>query len=40
MTYYPYIFRNPEHLLAYTKSDIFRELAKATRKSPVITSPP
>ncbi len=28
VTYYPYIFRNPEHLLAYTKSDIFRELAR------------
>jgi len=27
VTYYPYIFRNPEHLIAYTKSDIFRELA-------------
>ncbi|MFD1882468.1 sialic acid TRAP transporter substrate-binding protein SiaP [Paracoccus pacificus] len=28
VTYYPYIFRNPEHLIAYTKSDIFKELAK------------
>lgn len=27
VTYYPYIFRNPEHLLAYAKSDVFRELA-------------
>src|SRR5215212_11046547 len=28
VTYYPYTFRNPEHLLAYTKSDIFKELTK------------
>ncbi|WAJ27432.1 sialic acid TRAP transporter substrate-binding protein SiaP [Antarcticirhabdus aurantiaca] len=27
VTYYPYIFRNPEHLLAYTKSDVFKALA-------------
>ncbi|WP_374754399.1 sialic acid TRAP transporter substrate-binding protein SiaP [Aureimonas sp. AU12] len=27
VTYYPYIFRGPEHLLAYTKSDIFKTLA-------------
>ncbi|MGH8431211.1 MAG: TRAP transporter substrate-binding protein DctP, partial [Solimonas sp.] len=26
-TYYPYTFRNVEHLLAYTKSDIYKELA-------------
>lgn len=26
VTYYPYIFRNPDHLLAYTKSDVFKEL--------------
>ncbi|WP_427026353.1 sialic acid TRAP transporter substrate-binding protein SiaP (plasmid) [Aureimonas ureilytica] len=28
VTYYPYIFRNPDHLIAYTKSDVFKELAK------------
>ncbi len=28
VTYYPYTFRSPEHLLAYTKSDIFKELTK------------
>lgn len=28
VTYYPYIFRNPEHLIAYTKSDVFKRLAK------------
>jgi tripartite ATP-independent transporter DctP family solute receptor len=28
VTYYPYTFRDPDHLLAYTKSDIFKELAK------------
>src|SRR3954470_19405081 len=28
VTYYPYTFRDADHLLAYTKSDIFRELAK------------
>lgn len=27
VTYYPYTFRNPEHLLAYTKSDIYKTLA-------------
>jgi tripartite ATP-independent transporter DctP family solute receptor len=26
VTYYPYTFRNVEHLLAYTKSDIYKEL--------------
>lgn len=26
VTYYPYIFRDPSHLLAYTKSDIFKKL--------------
>ena len=29
VTYYPYIFRDANHLLAYTKSDVFKELAKA-----------
>ncbi len=28
VTYYPFIFRGPEHLLAYTKSDVFKEMAK------------
>lgn len=28
VTYYPYIFRSPEHLLAYTKSDVFKRLAQ------------
>ena len=26
--YYPYVFRGPEHLLAYAKSDVFKELAQ------------
>jgi tripartite ATP-independent transporter DctP family solute receptor len=26
VTYYPYVFRDPQHLLAYTKSDIYKEL--------------
>jgi tripartite ATP-independent transporter DctP family solute receptor len=28
VTYYPYIFRDPAHLLAYTKSDVFERLAQ------------
>ena len=28
MTYYPYTFRDADHLLEYTKSDVFKELAK------------
>jgi len=28
VTYYPYIFRDPSHLIAYTKSDVFKRLAK------------
>lgn len=28
VTYFPYIFRDPSHLIAYTKSDIFKRLAK------------
>jgi tripartite ATP-independent transporter DctP family solute receptor len=28
VTYYPYTFRDAAHLLAYTKSDVFKELAK------------
>ena len=27
VTYYPYVFRDADHLLAYTKSDVFKELA-------------
>ncbi len=27
ITYYPYIFRDADHLLAYTKSDVFQRLA-------------
>ncbi|MDF1635629.1 sialic acid TRAP transporter substrate-binding protein SiaP [Mycoplana sp. MJR14] len=28
VTYFPYIFRDPSHLIAYTKSDVFKRLAK------------
>ncbi|MCO5734274.1 sialic acid TRAP transporter substrate-binding protein SiaP [Rhizobium sp. SSA_523] len=28
VTYYPYIFRDPSHLLAYTKSDVFKKLTQ------------
>ena len=28
VTYYPYTFRDADHLLAYTKSDVFKELSK------------
>lgn len=28
VTYFPYIFRDPSHLIAYTKSDVFKKLAK------------
>src|SRR4051794_23147921 len=28
VTYYPYVFRDANHLLAYTKSDVFKELSK------------
>ncbi len=28
VTYYPYIFRNAEHLLAYANSDVFKRLAQ------------
>ena len=27
VTYFPYIFRNADHLIAYTKSDVFKRLA-------------
>ncbi|MCX8998321.1 sialic acid TRAP transporter substrate-binding protein SiaP [Rhizobiaceae bacterium BDR2-2] len=29
VTYYPYVFRDPSHLIAYTKSDVFKRLAEA-----------
>lgn len=28
VTYFPYIFRGPDHLIAYTKSDVFKRLAE------------
>lgn len=28
VTYYPFTFRGPDHLLAYTKSDVFKEMAR------------
>ncbi|MGO8249179.1 hypothetical protein ACC809_36725, partial [Rhizobium johnstonii] len=28
VTYFPYSFRGPDHLIAYTKSDFFKRLAK------------
>src|SRR5690606_5125973 len=28
VTYYPYVFRDPAHLIAYTKSDIYKELVE------------
>src|SRR5262245_9823136 len=28
VTYYPYTFRDPQHLLAYTKSGIYKELVE------------
>src|SRR3954449_883649 len=33
VTYYPYIFRNPEHLINYTKSDVFKDLAAGYEKA-------
>ena len=33
VTYYPYIFRNPEHLIAYTKSDVYKELTAGYDKA-------
>jgi tripartite ATP-independent transporter DctP family solute receptor len=32
VTYYPYTFRSPEHLIAYTKSDIYKELTAGYRE--------
>jgi tripartite ATP-independent transporter DctP family solute receptor len=28
VTYYPFTFRSPDHLLSYTKSDVFQEMVK------------
>ena len=28
VTYFPYIFRDPSHLIAYTKSDVFKKLSQ------------
>ena len=40
VTYYPYIFRDPDHLLAYTKSDVFKRAGRrATRRPRATTSP-
>uniref|UniRef100_UPI0031010AF5 sialic acid TRAP transporter substrate-binding protein SiaP n=1 Tax=Neorhizobium sp. EC2-8 TaxID=3129230 RepID=UPI0031010AF5 len=33
VTYYPYIFRDPSHLIAYTKSDIFKKLSAGYEKA-------
>ncbi|MBT9371750.1 sialic acid TRAP transporter substrate-binding protein SiaP [Rhizobium sp. CSW-27] len=33
VTYYPYTFRSPEHLIAYTKSDVFKRLAAGYEKA-------
>ena len=47
VTYYPYTFRDADHLLAYTKSDVFKELTqglrgqdRATTSSPSPTTAP
>lgn len=32
VTYYPFTFRGPDHLLAYTKSDVFKEMAKGYQR--------
>ncbi len=32
ISYYPFIFRDGEHLLAYSKSDLFKEMAEEYRK--------
>jgi len=32
IAYYPFIFRDGEHLLAYSKSDLFKEMAEEYRK--------
>jgi len=33
VTYYPYTFRSPEHLIAYTKSDVYKELTAGYEKA-------
>lgn len=33
VTYFPYTFRNPSHLIAYTKSDVFKNLAAGYEKA-------
>ncbi len=33
VTYFPYTFRNPSHLIAYTKSDVFKSLAAGYEKA-------
>lgn len=33
VTYFPYIFRDPSHLIAYTKSDVFKKLAAGYEKA-------
>ncbi len=33
VTYYPYTFRDPDHLIAYTKSDIYKELTEGYTKA-------
>ena len=40
VTYYPYIFRDGEHLLAYTKSDVFKGLAEGYGRRPASRSRP
>jgi tripartite ATP-independent transporter DctP family solute receptor len=32
ISYYPYLFRDAEHLLAYSRSDVFREIAEGFRE--------
>jgi tripartite ATP-independent transporter DctP family solute receptor len=32
VTYYPFTFRGPEHLLAYTKSDVYNEMVKGYKE--------
>jgi tripartite ATP-independent transporter DctP family solute receptor len=31
ISYYPYLFRDPDHLLAYGRSEVFREIAEGFR---------
>lgn len=32
VTYYPFTFRGPDHLLAYTKSDVFKEMVEGYKE--------